>query len=204
MSHNFLPSATLSDARVWSFLKRVDEREAERCRSNGCPRCGGDLHGASYPRKPHALAPALREGVRRFSFCCSARRRRTTPPSAHFFGRRFRAAPVFLAACALLLRGDARLESAGRMLGIPAVTLRRWLRWWREEFPATPQWRWKRGELAAPPGDAPLVFLVRSMRGRSLRSRLLRSLAWLLPRTGFCAPGDGRAPPTESVSVAMA
>ena len=60
------------------------------------------------------------------------------------------------------------------------------------------------GELATPPDEAPLVYLLRSIRGRTLRSRLLRSLIWLLPWTGFCALGDGRARPAESVSVTIA
>ena len=45
------------------------------------------------------------------------------------------------------------------MSGVPVTTLRRWRRWWREMFPRTRAWRVKRGELAAPPGEAPLVFL---------------------------------------------
>ena len=56
MSHKLFSGSILSNARVWAFLKRVDEAEAEACREAGCPRCGGDLHSARYPRKPHGLA----------------------------------------------------------------------------------------------------------------------------------------------------
>ena len=42
--------------RVWAFLKTIDAAEAERCRSAGCPHCGGELHSASYPRKPQDMA----------------------------------------------------------------------------------------------------------------------------------------------------
>ncbi len=88
MLHDFFPGSILSCARIWTFLTRIDAAEAERCRLEGCPRCGGCLDSASYPRKPHGLAASLREGVRRFSFCCRDCRRRETPSSVRFFGRR--------------------------------------------------------------------------------------------------------------------
>ena len=112
-------------------------------------------------------------------------------------------APVFLAASLMILSGSAPVETASRIWGIPAVTLRRWRRWWREDFPATAAWRLKRGELACPPAVPPPVFLERSVRGPSERSRLLRSLIWLMPWTGHCGIADGRARPAESVPVAM-
>ena len=202
MSHDPFPGSMLSCARIWALLEQIDAAEAARRRSEGCGHCPGRLHSATYPRKPHALAPALRDDVRRFSFCCAVCRCRTTPPSVRFFGRRFRVAPVFLAASLLVLTGSAPLATASRMWGIPEVTLRRWRRWWRETFPATAAWRWKRGELAVPPDEPPLVVLVRSMRGRSPRSKLLRSLVWLMPWTGSCRIGDGRVLPAESVPVA--
>ena len=120
MSHKLFSGSILSNARVWAFLKRVDEAEAEACREAGCPRCGGDLHSARYPRKPHGLAPELRDDVRRFSFCCVDCRRRMTPPSVRFFGRRFRVAPLFLLVSALVL-GGARLEGDRPQVGDPGV-----------------------------------------------------------------------------------
>ena len=85
MSHIPYPGCTFSDARVWALLNRIDAAEAERRREAGCPHCGGQMHSATYPRKPHAPAPALREDVRRLSFCCADCRRRVTPPSVRFF-----------------------------------------------------------------------------------------------------------------------
>ncbi len=201
MSHKLFRHSILSNARVWAFLKRIDAAEAEACRAAGCPRCGGDLHGANYPRKPYGLAAALRDDARRFSLCCSVCRRRVKPPSVRFFGRRFYIGALFLLVSALALGGGVRLETIARRWGIPSPTLRRWQRWWRETFPATRAWRVKRGELAPPPGEAPLCWLLRSIRGRGLRGRLLRSLVWLMPWTGFCALGAGPAASAESVSV---
>ena len=134
MLHSLFGDSSFSNARVWAFLKTIDAAEAERCRSAGCPRCGGELHSASYPRKPHGLAPALRADARRYSLCCAACRRRVLPPSVRFFGRRFRVAPLFLVVSVLVLSGGARLEAVGRRLGIPVMTLRRWRRWWQETF----------------------------------------------------------------------
>lgn len=59
MSHNLFRHSILCNARVWDFLRQVDAAEAEACRAAGCPRCGGALHSATYPRKPHGLAPGL-------------------------------------------------------------------------------------------------------------------------------------------------
>ena len=200
MSHKLFRHSMLSDARVWAFLKRVDASEAETCRAAGCPRCGGDLHSATYPRKPYGLSADLRDDARRFSLCCSVCRRRVNPPSVRFFGRRFYVGAVFLLVSALALAGGVRLQTIARRCGVPASTLRRWRRWWQEIFPLTREWRAKRGALAAPPGEALLRWLLGSMRGASFRSRLLRSLVWLMPWTGFCTLGAGPGSPAESVS----
>ena len=201
MSHKLFHRSILSNARVWDFLKQVDAAEAQACREAGCPHCGGALHSATYPRKPHGLAAELRDDVRRFSLCCSVCRRRVKPPSVRFFGRRFYVGALFLVVSALALAGGVRLQTIARRWGVPTSTLKRWRRGWLEAFPLTRQWRVKRGELASPPEVPPLRWLVRIMRGRGLRARLLRSLVWLMPWTGVCALGAGAASPAESVSV---
>ena len=201
MSHRLFRHSTLSNARVWDFLTRVDAAEAAACRAAGCPRCGGALHSASYPRKPHGLAAALRDDVRRFSLCCAVCRRRVQPPSVRFVGRRFYVGALFLLVSALALGGGVRLPTIARRWGIPVITLKRWRRWWQEAFPRSRAWRVKRGELAVPPGEPPLRWLLRVMRGRRCRPRLLRSLVWLLPWTGVCTLGAGPAAPAESVAV---
>lgn len=200
MSHRLFPDSIFSNARVWAFLKHVDEAEAALCRSAGCPYCGGALHSASYPRKPHGLMPELRADARRLSLCCCRCRRRVTPPSARFFGRRFRVAPLFVVVGALVAGAGARVEAIGRKWGIPLITLRRWRQWWRETFCNTRAWRAKRGELVVAPEEAPVRCVLRRIRGRGLRARLLRALIWLLPWTGYCALGAGPVRPAESVS----
>ena len=201
MSHKLFRHSILSNARVWDFLKQVDASEAELCREAGCPRCGSTLHSATYPRKPHGLAAELRSDVRRFSLCCSVCRRRVKPASVRFFGRRFYVGALFVVVSALAVTGGVRLPTLARRWGIAASTLKRWRRWWLEAFALTRQWQAKRGELAAPPGEPALRWVLRIMRGRGFRSRLLRTLVWLMPWTGVCALGAGRASPAESVPV---
>ena len=200
MSHKLFRHSILSNARVWDFLTQVDAAEAQRCREAGCPRCAGVLHSATYPRKPHGLAAALRDDVRRFSLCCSVCRRRVKPASVRFFGRRFYVGALFVVVSALAVAGGVRLHTIARRCGVPASTLKRWRRWWLEVFPVTRQWQAKRGELAAPPEEAPLRWLVRIMRGRSLRSRVLRSLVWLGPKRG-AMQGLSAAPITRTADV---
>ena len=110
MLNSLFGDSSFSNARVWAFLKTIDAAEAETYRSAGCPRCGGELHSPTYPRKPHGLAPELRDDSRRFSFCCAACRRRVSPPSSRFFGRRFRVAPLFLVVSVLMLAGTRQPE----------------------------------------------------------------------------------------------
>ena len=126
VAHSF-PGSILHDERIWTILREIDLAESERCRAAGCRHCGHRLRGATYPRKPHGLAASLCAGVRRLSFCCVECRRRTTPPSVCFFGRRFRVGCVFVGLSVQLLGRSAPVETASRLLGVPASTLRRLL-----------------------------------------------------------------------------
>ena len=181
MSYNLFSGSDFSNARAWALLERIDEGEAAACRLAGCRHCGGVLHSATYPRKPHGLAPELRGGARRFSFCCATCRRRATPASVRFFGRRFRPAPLFVMVGALVSAPRARLGAIARRWAILVATPKRWQRWWRETLSATPTWRAWRGGLATPPDEPPVRWLLGRIRGRGLGARLLRSLIWLKP-----------------------
>ena len=200
MQHNLFSGPDFSNARAWALLERIDKAEAVTCRLAGCPHCGGVLHSATYPRKPHGLAPELRGGARRFSFCCATCRRRVTPASVRFFGRRFRVAPLFVMVGALVSAPRARLGAIARRWAIPAATLKRWRKWCRGTFEATPMWRVRRGVLAKPPDESPLRWLLRRIRGRGLGARLLRSLIWLKPWTEPCALRGAAVLSAESVS----
>ena len=120
MSHKLFRHSILCDARVWNFLKQADAAEAESCREAGCPRCGGALHSATYPRKPNGLAAELRDDVRCFSLCCSVCRRRVKPASVRFFGWRFYVGALFVVVSALAVGGGVRLQTVAWRCGIAA------------------------------------------------------------------------------------
>src|SRR5579863_6882039 len=113
----------------------VERAARERCRD-----CGGPLYRGDYPRKPRGgEIAAMTEGFdRRFSLCCGREgcRHRATPPSVRFLGRRVYAGAVVILASAVALA----VISAGavvRATAVPALTTRRWLRWWRGPFIAS-------------------------------------------------------------------
>ncbi len=70
--------------------------------------------------------------TRRFSLCCGRDgcRHRATPPSVRFLGRRVYIGAVVIVASVAALAA----ASAQRVTGVPARTLRRWIRWWRGPF----------------------------------------------------------------------
>lgn len=135
----------LRDPRLYEFLFRIDQKLAEEVHENGCPRCGGTLHSAKYPRRPRGLPPGHTEGGRcfRFSFCCEREgcRSRATPRSVRFLGRK-----VFLGTIVVLvsaMRQGPSPYGAGtlhRLFGVTRRTLVRWQKVWTETFPETRFW----------------------------------------------------------------
>lgn len=177
----------LGDAKFWRVLERIDDRSAAAAQSLGCAHCGGPLHRADYPRKPRGVARCLLgEGYeRRRSWCCGREgcRRRTTPESVRFLARR-----VYLGALVVLLSALAQGLSAQRerrlcqRFGVRVATLRRWRQWWREQFPATPWWRVRRGLLMPPPQAAGLPATLLAHFGEiGSAGALVKALRWLAP-----------------------
>jgi hypothetical protein len=81
--------AVLQDPDFFLFLLRIDEEFAAETRGTQCQHCGGVLHSARYPRKPHGCpASVLEDYSWRFSFTCARCEQRATPASVRFFGRR--------------------------------------------------------------------------------------------------------------------
>ena len=138
----------LSSRKFLARLMLWDRQIAEGVQRRGCPRCGGRLDVANYPRKPRGLPEGLGPEWRmRLSFCCAVDgcRKRMTPPSVRFFGRWLYVAVVAVFA-GLLASASKPSQSCGwsasrRRLGLCRRTWSRWLRWWREEFLRTPAGR---------------------------------------------------------------
>lgn len=136
----------LSSSEFFQLLLRIDQDLANEVYLQGCS-CGGVLHKANYPRKPRGCLATLRwMFCLRFSFCCYQCRRRHTPRSVRFLGRRVYIALVIV----LVSNRPATLQQASLTLQVPANTLRRWARWWREDFPQTRFWQAYQGYLMPP------------------------------------------------------
>ena len=122
-------------------LRAVDEAIVARAAEEPCRDCGGPLHRGDYPRKPRGgrLAGAAEVFTRRFSLCCGREgcRHRATPPSVRFLGRRIYVGAVVIVATAVALTAMT-VAAAVRATGVPALTTRRWLRWWRGPFTKSP------------------------------------------------------------------
>jgi hypothetical protein len=167
-------------------LTAIDQAIVAAVAAQPCTRCGGRLHRGDYPRKARGglAAEAAEAFDRRFSLCCGREgcRRRATPPSVRFLGRRvYVGAVVIMASVVALARSHA--ENMRRRVGIAPRTARRWIRWWRDAFPATKVFV----ALAArvvPAIDRqrlPAAILDRLVGDEDVRMR--RMLGWLAPLT---------------------
>ena len=157
----------LRDASFYQLLLRFDEDLAESARASGCA-CGGRLHQAHYRRKPRGGPSGLcRRTSLRLSYCCAVDgcRRRRTPPSLRFLGRK-----VFFSVVVLLVpvlregpKGE-RLHRLQESFQVSPRTVRRWQRWWQEDFGRSPGMTLLQGLCAEPvvredlPGSLLLVF----------------------------------------------
>lgn len=180
-------TALLADGRLYQILQRFDDDLAAEQRAGGCPRCGGVLHSARYPRKPRGLVGRLSlEYERRRSFCCARRdcRKRATPPSLRFLGRK-----VYLGAVVVLIAAlrcgptPARMRYLEQLVGVSRRTVARWRRWWCEELFDTPFWRAASGALMPPLQRSELpASLLERFTGSALE-RLLGLLRFIAPIT---------------------
>lgn len=177
----------LSEASFYAMLVHLDADLGEQVRVSGCG-CGGVLHRASYPRKPRGGPVGLGpEYERRLSFCCARHgcRHRATPPSLRFLGRR-----VYLGAVVVLVTAlhhgvtGRRAAELREVVGVSLRTLKRWRRWWLEEFSRTRFWRAERARFAAPleGGGLPAALVERFAAARAPEG-LGRLLAFLSPLT---------------------
>lgn len=138
----------------FASLFELDEQIAGAVAAGGCPRCGGPLHRADYPRKPRgALVAAAAEAfTRRHSLCCGRAgcRARALPPSVRFLGRRVYVGAVVLFA-SMAAQAVGALRVAQSVTGVPRRTLRRWTSWWTDLLPATATWAELRARFVPPP-----------------------------------------------------
>lgn len=172
----------LQDPVFFRFLSRVDAEFATETRQSRCRECSGPLHVADFPRKPRGCPATVREEYsRRLSFTCGWCEQRSTPLSVRFLGRR-----VYVAVMLMLVSPPS--GSAARALrcelAVPARTLKRWRRWWREDFPRIPFWHSVRDRFMPPLVIEHLPHsLLERFAAEAMADQLMHSLRFIAPLT---------------------
>jgi hypothetical protein len=142
--------------KFWKMLVDIDEQIAAEVAARGCPRCGGRLHRGDYARKPRGgLIAQVADGeARRISLCCDRDgcRKRALPPSVRFLGRKVYVGGAIVVSC-VIARLSATATAARRASGIATRTVRRWSRWWRDDYARSRHFEEARSRLM-PPIDA--------------------------------------------------
>lgn len=185
--------AFINETSFYDFLYQVDLDIASKVQQQSCQYCAGTLHSARYPRKPRGSRHCLTEDYEtRLSFCCAEEdcRRRTTPASVRFLGRK-----VYLGVVIILITAlnhglsSQRRQQLCDQLDINPQTFYRWLKWWREFFPASRCWQSARS-LFMPPVDSVQLpgSLLGRFTGRDLQQRLCQFLQLLLPFSSVSCP----------------
>ena len=175
-----------SGCEFFERLTAIDEELAASVAAAGCRFCGGRLYRGDYPRKPRGglVAMAAEVLTRRFSFCCGHEgcRRRATPPSVRFLGRRVYVGAAVIVASVVAL-ACMRAGAVRRATGVPARTVRRWVRWWRGPFVSTPVFVDIAARVVAVDRLRLPASVLDAMTAAPPMSRVQHLLAWLAPLT---------------------
>ena len=172
--------SVLHDPAFFRFLTQIDAQLAAEARQRRCPGCAGPLHVADFPRKPRGCPASVRqEYSSRLCFTCGRCEARTTPASVRFLGRR-----VYVAVMLMLASppaGSAAHALAG-LMAVPVRTVRRWRRWWQEDFQRTAFWRSVRERFAPQvPVEALPQSLLERFQGPTDHDRLVQLLRFVCP-----------------------
>ncbi len=170
----------LHDVRFYDHLLRIDQDLSNQVRKGGCPRCRGRLDSGRYPRKPRGGPQLSDEHYKQLSLCCDRCRKRVTPPSVRFHGRRVYWAGALVLACARKLT-PAWLTRLCAELGVDRRTVRRWRRWWHEQFVRLGWWKAEKGRISPAVSEQALPSSLLERFGTDRFSRLSALLQWLAP-----------------------
>lgn len=140
--------------RLFHLLHRIDIDLANQMQQGRCPYCNGPLHYSNYTRKPRGGPDKIPdEYLMRFSLCCGSAqcRRRSLPPSCRFMGRRVYWGGVILVVMTLKQNRPhgASARRLQELFEVTPQTLKRWMAYFRDEFPVSTQWQRLRGRLAS-------------------------------------------------------
>ena len=141
---------TIQKVKFYQILFQIDLDLAEQQRARNCPFCGSTLHASNYPRKPRGGPDNLPDNLLiRHSLCCSgeACRKRVLPVSCRFWDRKVYWSVVILLTV-ILQQKRTEGYSAARLMQLFDVsrhTLKRWIHYFNEIFPASDRWKRIRG-----------------------------------------------------------
>jgi hypothetical protein len=144
----------VSKANLFYLLYLIDIELANQQRKGRCPHCGGPLHQANYQRQGWGVPKGTpEEYLIRRSFCCGREgcRRRTMPPSCIYLGRHVYWTGIIVVVMALRQRRPDGWSARQLMdrFGISRKTLLRWMAYFRDIFPSSPQWQRLRGRVSS-------------------------------------------------------
>jgi hypothetical protein len=147
-------SELLEKVSLFRILHHIDTDLCKQLRQKGCPYCGGPLHQSNYERKPRGGPKNIPDQyLIRQSLCCGRPecRRRALPQSCLFMGRRVYWGCVIIVVITFKQNRphSASARRIQEMFGISRETLKRWIEYFRDEFPESLQWQRLRGRLAS-------------------------------------------------------
>ena len=142
----------LQQASLFHLLYHLDIDLAKQIQQKRCPYCNSSLHFSNYERKPRGGPENIPdEYLIRFSLCCSNKdcRRRALPASCRFMGRKIYWGCVVVVVMALKLNRPegASARKVMELLGISRQTFKRWIEYFRDEFPKSSVWQRLRGRV---------------------------------------------------------
>ncbi len=169
--------------QFFRLLHQIDLQNARAKAAAGCPYCKAPLHRADYPRKARGAPDGLENHLlRRFSFSCSREgcRRRLTPPSLRFLGRRVYFALTFVLVSVLSHGITPRRRKALReFVDLDRRTLKRWQRFWADNFTGSAFWRDLRARFCKPVDESRLPASWIERMGGEASVKLLKVLRLL-------------------------
>lgn len=147
--------------KLFRILYTFDQQLACEFKAKKCPFCGGILDWANYQRKPRGeLCKVPDQYLVQFSLCCRTEncRRRTKPPSSRFFGQKvYWSCAIFVVMALMQNRSTGQsVSQIQRLLNISHHTIARWMRYFKEQFPFTAQWKRLRGKVISTIKDSQL------------------------------------------------
>jgi len=145
-------SELLKKKSLFYHLYTIDKNIAEQYRKMPCPRCGGSLHFANYPRKLRGEPDGVpEECFIRFSLCCGKEgcRRRLMPPSYRFLGRKVYWHIVILIIISEWQNKINSIFKLAKLFDVSRNTITRWIDFYQNIFPSSPQWQSIRGQVVS-------------------------------------------------------